>query len=336
MNDQEQKYPDHDEMITFEFQDYHKPIILNVGGIDFTTSLSTLNSATFKFILEKPLYKKSSQESRGIKFYFVDRCGKYFEYILNYLRTGHLSLPLTKSDNELYNILSCICIESTFYGLPLLTKLINEELTSLIKLRDILQSTGNNTNKNLLSIYDAIHRYTRAKDLDSFDHISSNWKRALIIDDMYECQDYTWKTISSIINNFDQTGHYSAVIIASHGIDIFIAFFEQSIKCPYEFFRIESKYRVQQKDLNKFRCVQNLHEPDFQTSAKNKSFGFKQFQKGDDMEANLISFEHGEWKFGKHFISQFAIYYLDWKRKETNLTKEKPVARKKKPRAVWR
>ena len=65
------------------------PLILNIGGTKYYTSINTLlrydDSIFYAMFSGKFLIKPNRDRS-----FFIDRDGKNFEYILNYLRTGHL------------------------------------------------------------------------------------------------------------------------------------------------------------------------------------------------------------------------------------------------------
>ena len=69
---------------------------LNVGGHHFTTSVQTLTkdpdsilAAMFSGRFELKPYADGA--------FFIDRDGTHFRYILNYLRTGKLTLPEDKT-----------------------------------------------------------------------------------------------------------------------------------------------------------------------------------------------------------------------------------------------
>eukprot|EP01084_Bolivina_argentea_P110781 197748_1 len=64
-------------------------IKLNIGGMKFETCKATLlKSKYFKALLSN---KFGDQKVDG--YYFVDRNGEYFEYLLDYLRCGYVSVP---------------------------------------------------------------------------------------------------------------------------------------------------------------------------------------------------------------------------------------------------
>ena len=78
------------------------PIIkLNVGGLRFDTLQSTLmHSGYFKSLL-------SEKQEDGS--HFVDRNGRVFEYLLNFMRCGYVSIPTNsledvRQEAEFYQI----------------------------------------------------------------------------------------------------------------------------------------------------------------------------------------------------------------------------------------
>ena len=65
---------------------------LNVGGHYFTTSRQTLTRDP-NSMLAAMFSGKFEMEPRGDGAFFIDRDGTHFRFILNYLRTGKLTLP---------------------------------------------------------------------------------------------------------------------------------------------------------------------------------------------------------------------------------------------------
>jgi len=96
-------------------------IYLNVGGVKYTTSRSTLTKYTDSML--------GSMFSQNIPMkvdkdgcYFIDRNGKIFEHILQFLRSGELILP---ENFENLKLLKC---EAEFFQiLPLLNRLKIQE-----------------------------------------------------------------------------------------------------------------------------------------------------------------------------------------------------------------
>lgn len=65
---------------------------INIGGYRYETTEATLNSGKpnfFTYLLGDSI--PSTIDEKG--FYFVDRDGKYFSVILEYLRTGDVIYP---------------------------------------------------------------------------------------------------------------------------------------------------------------------------------------------------------------------------------------------------
>lgn len=86
---------------------------LNVGGVFYTTTLSTLTKNTNSVLGQ--LFTGKSQELKLVRDakgkYFIDRDGVLFRYVLDYLRNNKLILPESfhekerlKSEAEFYNI----------------------------------------------------------------------------------------------------------------------------------------------------------------------------------------------------------------------------------------
>ena len=87
-------------------------IRLNIGGIKFETSKSTLmKSHYFSGLLSGNFIDSKTNDG----YYFIDRNGKIFEYLLNYMRCGYVLIP-----NKYITIIK---MESEFYGIKIdLTK----------------------------------------------------------------------------------------------------------------------------------------------------------------------------------------------------------------------
>ncbi|XP_053312281.1 potassium channel regulatory protein [Spea bombifrons] len=95
-------------------------ITLNVGGMKFSTSPSTL--MRFPESRLAHMLDGSDREFRVVNGqYFVDRDGTLFSYILDYLRTSQLSLPSKFSDYERLQR------EAEFYQLASLAETLGQE-----------------------------------------------------------------------------------------------------------------------------------------------------------------------------------------------------------------
>merc|ERR1719427_1562601 len=73
-----------------------QPITFNVGGTRFSTSLTTLRSVNGTFF-EKMFRGGMNRTSSADGTYFIDRSPATFGYVMDYLRTGDLSV---RSDAE--------------------------------------------------------------------------------------------------------------------------------------------------------------------------------------------------------------------------------------------
>jgi len=93
-------------------------IRLNIGGEQYTTSRTTLmrypDSMLGKMLGGK---MRTSIDEHGC--FFIDRDGAMFRYILNFLRSGRLSLPADFNQHDL------LADEADFYRLEDLTKEIS-------------------------------------------------------------------------------------------------------------------------------------------------------------------------------------------------------------------
>ncbi|GFR52703.1 hypothetical protein Agub_g15332 [Astrephomene gubernaculifera] len=70
-------------------------VTLNVGGLKFTTSVNTLRNAPNPSLFNAMFSgrHKLTKDEEGC--YFIDRDGRHFHDILNYLRDGHFNYPCT-------------------------------------------------------------------------------------------------------------------------------------------------------------------------------------------------------------------------------------------------
>jgi BTB/POZ domain-containing adapter for CUL3-mediated RhoA degradation protein len=104
----------------------HRYVKLNVGGRLFTTSIDTL---TKHDSMLRAMFSGRMDVVTDLDGYIlIDRCGKHFELILNYLRDEDpmcVSMHLTdKSELELYEILK----EAKFFCIQQLASLIEQKI----------------------------------------------------------------------------------------------------------------------------------------------------------------------------------------------------------------
>lgn len=103
-------------------------ITLNIGGTLYTTTNTTLCNPTagdtfFTSLLSGRF--KSTLDKDGN--FFIDRNGKYFKYVLEYLRTGKWRVP-PKVKMQVRD-------EAAFYGVPLPCAMISDDLCDELLLR---------------------------------------------------------------------------------------------------------------------------------------------------------------------------------------------------------
>lgn len=115
-----------------EDQGQEKYVDLNVGGTHFKTSLTTLlkgeTMLSAMFSGRMPLQK----DENGM--IFIDRDGRQFYRVLNFLRDGEISLPETQSE------LDELIREAQFYCIEDLIKICESENTS-IKMKEKMEKT---------------------------------------------------------------------------------------------------------------------------------------------------------------------------------------------------
>eukprot|EP01105_Mastigella_eilhardi_P000680 TRINITY_DN1081_c2_g1_i1.p1 TRINITY_DN1081_c2_g1~~TRINITY_DN1081_c2_g1_i1.p1 ORF type:complete len:386 (+),score=76.94 TRINITY_DN1081_c2_g1_i1:138-1160(+) len=103
---------------------------LDVGGRIFRTSLATLTKETSMLsqMFSGSGFKVEKDEDGS---YFIDRSGKHFDTILNYLRTGVLVKPTDPA------ALEELKIEADFYQLESLIKLLTQESFTFHSVNDM-------------------------------------------------------------------------------------------------------------------------------------------------------------------------------------------------------
>lgn len=118
------------------------PVHIDVGGSIYTSSLETLTKFS-----ESRLSKMFNGTIPIVldtlkQHYFIDRDGKAFRYILNFMRTGRLSLPLNFDDYE------ALIEEAKFYQLSEMVKQIESKLSKNVKKveEDCLMNESNQGN----------------------------------------------------------------------------------------------------------------------------------------------------------------------------------------------
>jgi hypothetical protein len=114
------------------------PVHIDVGGCTYTSSLETLTKYN-----ESRLSKMFNGTIPIVldtlkQHYFIDRDGKLFRYILNFMRTGRVSLPLSFDDFD------GLLEEAKYYEIDLMTKQIEDIINKKFK--------SNNNNNGSITI----------------------------------------------------------------------------------------------------------------------------------------------------------------------------------------
>lgn len=99
---------------------YTAPVHIDVGGSIYTSSLETLTKHPDSRLARMfngsiPIVLDSLKQH-----YFIDRDGKMFRHILNFMRTNNLSLP------EDFNELDLLYEEARFYDIPAMVRQIEQ------------------------------------------------------------------------------------------------------------------------------------------------------------------------------------------------------------------
>jgi hypothetical protein len=102
--------------ILYKIPNISDRILLDVGGVHYSTTLATLTSQPFGYLASMFSGEWSVEPDSESGRYFIDRNGRLFHYILDYLRNGTIVLP--SDPNKKKQIL----IEADWFGLDLLTQ----------------------------------------------------------------------------------------------------------------------------------------------------------------------------------------------------------------------
>uniref|UniRef100_A0A061R7F2 K+ channel tetramerization subfamily protein n=1 Tax=Tetraselmis sp. GSL018 TaxID=582737 RepID=A0A061R7F2_9CHLO len=105
-------------------------ITLNVGGHKFTTTVATLQLAPPPSLFSAMFSGRHVLKPDETGCYFIDRDGRHFHDILNFLRDGQFSYPVEGAD---YKYLMELRAEAEFYGLIGLVEQIDRYPYSLTR-----------------------------------------------------------------------------------------------------------------------------------------------------------------------------------------------------------
>lgn len=89
-------------------------VTLNVGGFKFTTTVTTLRNSPSPSLFNAMFSGRHKLKTDDSGCYFIDRDGRHFHDILNYLRDGQFSYPQDGTD---YKYLLELRAEAEYYGL---------------------------------------------------------------------------------------------------------------------------------------------------------------------------------------------------------------------------
>ena len=101
-------------------EDNNLVVELNVGGVYYTTALSTLtreSDSLLATLFAKDADKQLHRDSKGR--YFIDRDGVLFRYVLDFLRNRKIVLPENFHERERLRV------EAEFYRLPEMVRQVN-------------------------------------------------------------------------------------------------------------------------------------------------------------------------------------------------------------------
>ena len=110
-------------------------ITLNIGGIKYSTSMNTISKYQHckLYNMVKSILKPSEDGS-----YFIDRNGKYFHIILDFLRNDQLNLPETNREYVLRHLLD----ECIFYDIqPMIDEIYKELIYFVANKQRLLNMT---------------------------------------------------------------------------------------------------------------------------------------------------------------------------------------------------
>lgn len=108
-----QEYAEEKQRVSQVFSGNDK-VVLNVGGVNFTTTQTTLQNAPAPSLFAAMFSGRHTLTADQNGHYFIDRDGRHFHDILNYLRDGTFSYPPDGSD---YKYLLELRAEAEYYGL---------------------------------------------------------------------------------------------------------------------------------------------------------------------------------------------------------------------------
>lgn len=124
--------------------DKQEPITVEVGGEKFRTELHTLancRESIFPKLVESLARRR--EENRRDPYIFIDRDGKHFRFILNYLRQGKQVMKCSAMRNPDLHTLNEILYETQFYKIKGLEMLIKRKAVSMSNIRKFEELMSN-------------------------------------------------------------------------------------------------------------------------------------------------------------------------------------------------
>jgi len=192
-------------------------IYLNVGGIKYSTTRNTLckyPQSMLGVMFSQDMDEEPAQLDKD-GYYFIDRNGEIFEYILQFLRSADISLP---TDEKEYNLLKC---EVNFYQIEPLTQMFpmtnsGEEIKTMemviISYRNIQRYKNEykkhycrKTNNNQFEIMNTTTTSFNRKEYNQPELVDNHWQ--LIEQKVVATNDQMSSFI--LLLNFNKTSFYN-------------------------------------------------------------------------------------------------------------------------------
>lgn len=115
--------------------DDSEQVHLNVGGHKFTTTVTTLRNAPAPSLFTAMFSGRHELKKDASGCFFIDRDGRHFHDILNFLRDGKLNYP---ADGTNYKYLLELRSEAEFYGLTGLVQQIDKYPYGIVTVKRVL------------------------------------------------------------------------------------------------------------------------------------------------------------------------------------------------------
>jgi hypothetical protein len=110
-------------------------VTLNIGGHTFTTTVTTLRNAPAPSLFTAMFSGRHKLKKDANGCFFIDRDGRHFHEILNFLRDGKLNYPADGTD---FKYLLELRAEAEFYGLTGLVQQIDRYPFGIVTVKRVL------------------------------------------------------------------------------------------------------------------------------------------------------------------------------------------------------